>query len=157
MTFVRLSLLTALAACHAAPQPTVAQHAAPPPKLGPTITSAELQARLADHRLQPIETVRLTDGPQAMPTRGTPFVTVEANVISALSCRPGGEVPVLIADSRYVYVTYASSRLMTKSDPNGRPMATPSTYCSYQRFQIPDGLAFGGPLQATEAAADALR
>jgi hypothetical protein len=113
-----LAFLAALAACHASPPPA---HPAPP------------------EQPHPIDAERLPDGPQAMPLAGTPSVTVEGDVISALSCRPGGSMPALVADSHKVYVTFFEAKI---SAPAG--MATPSTYCSYQRFRIPAGLTYGG-------------
>lgn len=74
-----------------------------------------------------------------MPMGDTPYVLVDGDVISALACRPGGRMPALLADSHRIYVTFAESR---PSVPAG--MATPSTYCSYQRFRIPAGLVYGG-------------
>jgi len=134
-------LALALAACHSAPTAPVAHHAAPPAKLGPSVTRDELA------RLHAVDAKRVEDGPQAMLTRDTKGVTVEGNVISALSCRPGGSMPNLVADSRYVYVTLAESKLVMPSRNDGAgPMQTPSTYCSYQRFVIPDGLEYGGEL-----------
>jgi hypothetical protein len=133
-------LALALAGCHSAPTAPVAHHAAPPAKLGPTVTRDELA------RLHAVDAKRVEDGPQAMPMGDTKWVTVEGNVISALSCRPNGSMPALVADSRYVYVTFAESKLVMPAD--GGP--TPSTYCSYQRFVIPDGLEFGGDLKLAE-------
>jgi hypothetical protein len=135
-------LALGLAACHSAPTAPVAHHAAPPTKLGPTVTRDELAG------LHPVDAKRLEDGPQAMPTQGTPWITVEANVISALSCRPNGSMPSLVADTRYVYVTFAESRVTMPTDNDGGgPMMMPPTYCSYQRFVIPDGLEYGGDLK----------
>jgi hypothetical protein len=135
-------LALVLAACHSGPTAPVAHHAAPPPKLGPTVTRDELA------RLRPVDAKRLEDGPQAMPMSGTEWITVEGNVISALSCRPNGSMPSLVADSRYVYVTFAESKVTMPADnAGGRAMMMPPTYCSYQRFVIPDGLEYGGDLK----------
>lgn len=134
-------LALAVAACHSAPTAPVAHHGAPPAKLGPTVTRDELA------RLHAVDAKRAEDGPQAMPIDGTRSVTVSGNVISALSCRPGGSVPNLVADSRYVYVTFAGSQLVMAAQRDGTgPVQTPSTHCSYQRFVIPDGLEYGGEL-----------
>ncbi len=130
--------LVVLAACHAGATAPVAHHAAPPARLGPTVTAAELA------RLRPVAAERVADGPQAMPVGDTAWVTVSANVISALACRPNGSMPSLVTDGTYVYVTYAESRITMPA--GGAPMAMPATYCSYQRFVIPDGLEFGGKL-----------
>jgi hypothetical protein len=135
-------LALGLAACHSASTAPVAHHVAPPAKLGPTVTRDQLAS------LHAVDAQRVEDGPQAMPVGGTKWITVDANVISALSCRPGGSLPSLVADSRYVYVTFADSRLVMPARGDGAgPMQTPSTYCSYQRFVIPDGLEYGGTLK----------
>lgn len=135
-------LALALAACHSAPTAPVAHHVAPPAKLGPTVTRDQLAS------LHAVDAKRVEDGPQAMPIGGTKSVIASATVISAFSCRPNGSVPSLVADSRYVYVTFAESRITMPSDTNGgRPMMMPATYCSYQRFVIPDGLEYGGELR----------
>lgn len=145
MAFERCMKLAALAlvlaACHAPTAPTaptapVAHHASAPPKLGPTVTAAQLAA------LQPLAAERREDGPQAMHVGDTPWVTVDGNLLSALACRPDGSSPSLVTDGHYVYVTYhRASHLAVLPGA-----ATPSTYCSYQRFVIPDGLEPGGQL-----------
>ncbi|MEO7093620.1 MAG: hypothetical protein ABI175_10245, partial [Polyangiales bacterium] len=83
------------------------------------------------------------------PTGDTKWLVVDNNVISAMSCRPNGSTPFFVADSRYVYVRYAETKLSPPTHPDGAtvPMMTPSTYCSYQRFVIPDGLEYGGELK----------
>lgn len=149
----------ALAACHAPAAPTtVANAPVPPAKLGPTLSQAELDARLADHRLHAvIDVERLPDGGgdvnDAMFGHG-PSVVVEGDVVAVLSCRPGGMGPSLVADASYLYIHFVSSHLQPAS-PGGQPQPTPSTYCSFQRFRIPAGLSYGGVLKVVEPAARA--
>ncbi len=136
-------LALVLAACHSAPTAPVAHHVAPPAKLGPTVTRAQLV------QMSNVDAKRLEDrGGQILPTMETKSVIIDANVISAMSCRPNGSTPALVADSRYVYVTFEVTMLSPPTHLDGSgPMMTPSTYCSYQRFVIPDGLEYGGELK----------
>jgi hypothetical protein len=152
MSRILLALLVATgcrsapAASPAAPTPTPT---APAPLASP-IARAELDARLADHRLRAVDAERLEDAPDrpmdAM-TGQAPAVRVEGDVISALACRPGGAMPALIADDHFVYVTFADTTLSMHSGPGGEAVATPSTYCSFQRFRMPAVMRFGGTLR----------
>jgi hypothetical protein len=148
MKLARCVVLLALAGCHAsAPVQSVANVAPAPVKLGPKITGDELTARLADHRLRPVDAERLEDSPADTTSASAPAVRVDGDVISALACRPGGVMPALVADAHYVYVTFARGQVSVPLGPDGRAMPIPSTYCSFQRFRIPGGLAFGGTLE----------
>jgi hypothetical protein len=154
MSRILLAVLVATG-CRSAPAaaPTTARPTptpiAPAPLASP-ISAAELDARLADHRLRAVDAERLEDAPDrpmgAM-TGQVPAVRVEGDVISALACRPGGTMPALVADDHFVYVTFADTKLSMHGGPGGEALATPSTYCSFQRFRMPAGMRFGGTLR----------
>ncbi len=138
------SLALVLAACHSAPTAApVAQHTPPPAKLGPTVTQEQLA------QLHVVEMGRMEDaGGQTLPTTDRKWLVVDGHVISAMSCRPNGSTPSFVADSRHVYVTYAETKLSPPTHlDGGGTMMMPATYCSYQRFVIPDGLELGGELK----------
>jgi len=147
----RLISLALLAACHSTTTPV---RPTAPAKLGPTLTKAELESRLADHRLHLVPDIeRLPDGGDSTTAMlgNSPSLIVEGDVIAALYCRPGGIGPSLVADDHFLYIYFVQQPAMRIVSPDGRAQPTPSTYCSFQRYKVPAGLSFGGELRVSPA------
>lgn len=144
-----LICLALLAACHAPASSTLANAPAAPKKLGPSLTQAELDARLADHRLRRPDVERLPDdGGDVGGFSSLPGIKISGDVVSTLNCRPGGASHSIAADASYLYIySVEEPPLVAPPGPHGEARPTPSTYCSYQRFRIPAGLAYGGELK----------
>lgn len=145
----RLLFLFIAAACggSAKPATTTTSNSAPTPaKLGPTIAKADFDARIAAHQLSTVSPERLPDeGGDVGPIVDGPRVKLEGDVLSALGCRPGGDVPAFVSDGHYIYLTSQSTKLSMPAGQAGMP--TPSTYCSFQRFRIPHDLEYAGALE----------
>ncbi|CAN5332432.1 hypothetical protein BH11MYX1_BH11MYX1_53770 [soil metagenome] len=125
--------LALLAACHAAPAPTV-----------PTTP-----ARLADHRLRSVGPPELSGGEPANLGGG---ITIIGDVISAVDCYPEGPSARFVADAHYLYAYVVNDHVSVPPDPNGRPLPHPSSTCTGKRYRVPSGLEAGGVLKIVEAA-----
>ncbi len=117
----------------------------PPPRLPASLTRADLDARLADHRLRLVTAERLEDAPNAP---GPSRVRVNDDEIAIRMCvdqgRPAPAEPMLIADdASRLYVALPASPPTTTPPPRGDgPHFT--TECSMRRYRMPMGVSYEG-------------
>ncbi|MFT3699023.1 MAG: hypothetical protein QM831_38110 [Kofleriaceae bacterium] len=131
----QLSLMF-LVACAASSKPPVA------PQPLTSLTQAELDARIEDHRLRYADLPKIGNGSHVdMFSRA---VFVDRDELETLWCRPGGMSVQILTDGHFIYTHMVRDEPMVIRSPDGRLQPTPSTYCSAERYRM--NLPYGGDL-----------
>jgi hypothetical protein len=141
-----LLLGCSLAACasHSAPLP-VSQPDTPGPM---SMSRAEVDARVADHRLMPARLERIGSREEISVIGGEPQPQPQPGTFFTSECVPGGAGDVVYRDEQgWLYVVDLPATGAQPPSPGGVSVATPSTRCFRDTWAIPPTLRLAGAIQ----------
>jgi hypothetical protein len=166
-----LSFLVAIAACHAAaivPAPPLGAAPAATASAGDLVmTQAELDARIADGRLAPVELPQVAwdevhgfgppPAPRLVPPANEVWLTecVPSNAFHRMFKTPDGGVYVQFVEGGGFTPARAPAGEHSEAGgpapfvPTGGAMATPSTHCFDARYAVPAGMHKSGEIKLT--------